>query len=81
MQKKYMELSQNSVMHVFEHFCECIEEADFTSVLNCILTSLRNVRFVILVFRRVEAQFRCFYCEFSIIFCAGYRVFTNVLIE
>ena len=50
MQKKYMELSQNSVMHVFEHFCECIEEADFTSVLNCILASLRNVRFASHVF-------------------------------
>lgn len=46
MQKKYMELSQNSVMHVFEHFCECIEESDFNSVLSCILASLRNVRFV-----------------------------------
>ena len=45
MQKKYMELSQNSVMHVFEHYCECIEETDYNSVLNCILSSLRNVHF------------------------------------
>ena len=49
MQKKYMELSQNSVMHVFEHFCECIEESDFTSVMNCILASLRNVGFVLYI--------------------------------
>lgn len=49
MQKKYMELSQNSVMHVFEHFCECIEESDFTSVMNCILASLRNVGLVLYI--------------------------------
>lgn len=81
MQKKYMELIQNSVMHVFEHYCECIEETDYNSVLNCILSSLRNVRFFLELYCSQMEQSQCFYCEFWITSYVGYRILLESLFE
>ena len=54
LQRKYTELSQNQIMHVLEHYCECIEEKDWTAILNALLSQLRNVRLHCMVEKQSE---------------------------